>query len=101
MPPAGGVPSAPTPIPGLGALAGAPPSGAGDGQLSTQLIKMGFEVDQALKLMAKVAPQMAPWVLQTVNALQQQIQTAIGSGLASLASPDASFPDGSSRVSGL
>lgn len=74
---------------------------SGDGQLGTQLIRMGFEVDQALKLLAKAAPSMASWVMQTTLALQQQIQAALSSGLAQTGSPDASFPDGSSRVSGL
>jgi hypothetical protein len=96
------MPSGPTPVPGMEQLAGPmAPEGAGDGQVGSQLIKMGFEVDQALKLMAKVAPVMAPFVMQTVTALQTQIQTALASGLSQLGSPDANFPDGSSRMSGL
>lgn len=109
MPPVGAVPAAPTYASlagdqgqgGFGADAGS----AGAGQVGTALVKIAVEVDQALKMLGKSAPSMAPWVLKTTLELQQQISTALQdsrSQLTNTGAPDnVSFPDGSSRISGM
>lgn len=93
--------------PSYASLAGAPQGAPADGgatlggnQMGNTLIKMGMEVDQALKMLAKIAPGMAEWVLRTTQELQQQIGASLQGQLTQL-TDNAPFPDGSSRMSGL
>lgn len=84
-----------------GQMMGGQPQTAGMSQISETAVRMGAEIDQALKLLAQAIPQLAPWVEKTVMELRFQIGTAINSG-AMPQSPvpeDAEkFPDGSGRM---
>lgn len=101
MPPIAAIPSSPN----YAALAGPSqsPDGqtAGAAQIGTGLVKMGMEIDQALKTLAKMAPDTTEWVLKVTQELQQQVGMALQKGQSGPGAQDASFPDGSSRVSGL
>lgn len=84
--------------PGMG---GGPDQTAGMSQISTSAIRMGSEIDQALKLLAQAIPQLAPWVEKTVYELRYQIGTALQSGAVPTNPEPAgneSFPDGMGRV---
>lgn len=62
-------------------LAGPQPStGAGENQIGGAAVRMGMEIDQALKLLAQAIPQLAPWVEKTVLELRQQIGNALNQG---------------------
>lgn len=83
-----------------GAPGGQAPT-AGMSQISESAVRMGAEIDQALKLLAQAIPQLAPWVEQTVAELKYQIGTAIQSGgLPTNPTPseNESFPDGGGRL---
>lgn len=103
MPPPQAMPATPSFASLAGPMGGgAPDPTAGGNQIGSALVKTGVEIDQALKLLAKMAPSTAEWVLKTTLELQQQIGLALQSGQAVMdGSQDSSFPDGSSRMSGL
>jgi len=79
-----------------------PPQTAGMSQISESAVRMGAEIDQALKLLAQSIPQLAPWVEKTVLELRFQLGTALQSG-AMPTSPvpqdTERFPDGGARLS--
>lgn len=52
----------------------------GMSQISEAVVRMGAEIDQALKLLAQSMPQLAPWVEKTTLELRYQIGTALNSG---------------------
>lgn len=105
MPTPASLPASPNYAALAGPAAAAPPSAegqtAGAAQMGTGLTKLGLEVDQALKLLAQMAPVTQEWVLKTTQELQQQIGRALQSQLSAVGGPDSAFPDGSSRLSGL
>ena len=53
---------------------------AGMTQVSESAVRMGSEIDQALKLLAQAIPQLAPWVEKTVAELRYQIGMSLQSG---------------------
>jgi hypothetical protein len=95
--------------PGLMQLAGMATGQAGDSmmqtagmsQISETAVRMGAEIDQALKLLAQAIPQLAPWVEKTVMELRFQIGTALQAGnvpTSPVPSDQESFPDGGGRL---
>lgn len=83
-----------------GAPGGQSPT-AGMSQISESAVRMGAEIDQALKLLAQAIPQLAPWVEQTVMELKYQIGTALQSGSVPTSPEPAdneAMPDGSGRL---
>lgn len=82
---------------------GGPPQGqtAGMSQISESAVRMGAEIDQALKLLAQAIPTLSPWVEKTVMELRFQIGTALQSGaMPTNPTPadNSSFPDGGGRI---
>lgn len=81
---------------------GAPPQQTqGMTQMSESVVRMGAEIDQALKLLAQALPTVAPWVEQTVMALRYQIGTALQSGAVPTnptPQDNERFPDGGGRL---
>lgn len=73
---------------------------AGMSQISESVVRMGAEIDQALKLLAQALPQLAPWVEQTVMQLRFQIGTALQAGPPTNPQPqdNQQFPDGGGRL---
>lgn len=94
----------PTPQPGLMQLAGmgqGQPQTAGMSQISDSAVRMGSEIDQALKLLAQAIPQLAPWVEKTVSELRMQIGMALqGGGVPTSPAPtdNQAMPDGGGRL---
>lgn len=81
---------------------GGPPSqGPGAAQTSGALVRLAMEIDQALKLLAQAAPQLAGWVDQTTQQLRQQVGVAISSGTPTSATPagQGNFPGGGTNIS--
>lgn len=74
---------------------------AGMSQMSTSAVRMGAEIDQALKLLAQAIPALAPWVEKTTQELRFQIGSALQSG-AQPTNPtpqdNTNFPDGGGRL---
>lgn len=74
---------------------------SGMSQISESAVRMGSEIDQALKLLAQAIPSLAPWVEKTVFELRYQIGTALQSGGVPT-SPEPQdnqqFPDGGGRL---
>lgn len=107
---AGQAPSPAMPPPGLMQLAGmggppgmggGPQQTAGMSQMSDSVVRMGAEIDQALKLLAQALPNVAPWVEKTVMELRFQIGTALQSGAVPTnptPSDNQQFPDGGGRL---
>lgn len=85
----------------LTGMGGAPQQTPGMTQISESAVRMGAEIDQALKLLAQAIPQLSPWVEKTVLELRYQIGTALNAG-AMPTNPvpaDAErFPDGGGRL---
>lgn len=80
---------------------GSNPQTAGMSQISESAVRMGSEIDQALKLLAQAIPTLAPWVEKTTLELRYQIGTALQSGNIPTdpTSPDnTQFPDGMGRL---
>lgn len=79
---------------------GAAQGTAGMSQISESAVRMGSEIDQALKLLAQAIPQLAPWVEKTVQELRFQIGTALQQGIPTDPSvaDNPSFPDGLGRL---
>ncbi len=74
---------------------------AGMSQISESTVRMGAEIDQALKLLAQALPVLAPWVEKTVMELRFQIGTALQSGQVPTSPAPADnqqFPDGGGRM---
>lgn len=88
----------------LAGMQGAPqgqPNTAGMSQISESAVRMGAEIDQALKLLAQAIPQLAPWVEKTVMELRFQIGTALQSGAVPTnptPNDNEQFPDGGGRL---
>ena len=109
MPPIAAMPASPSyaalagPMGPAPTAPGVPSEGqtAGAAQIGTGLVKLGMEIDQAMKLLGKMAPSTMEWVLKATQELQQQIGLALQQQTSPLGSPSATFPDGSSRISGL
>ena len=59
---------------------GGPDQTAGMSQISESAVRMGAEIDQALKLLAQAIPALAPWVERTTMELRYQIGSALQSG---------------------
>lgn len=107
-PPMGGAAASQPQTPSMMQLAGmGQPNGpqpgqtAGMSQISESTVRMGAEIDQALKLLAQALPVLAPWVEKTVMELRFQIGTALQSGqVPTSPSPqdNQQFPDGSGRL---
>jgi hypothetical protein len=59
-----------------------------------------MEIDQALKLLAQAAPQLAGWVDQTTQQLRQQVGVAISSGVPTNGAPSGqgNFPGGGTNL---
>ena len=76
-PPAVGTPVQPPTFTGLAAQ---PPQTPGGGQIGGAAVRMGMEIDQALKLLAQAIPSLGPWVEKTVLELRTQIGNALNSG---------------------
>lgn len=87
---------------GMGGEMGMQPGqSAGMSQISESAVRMGSEIDQALKLLAQAIPQLAPWVEKTVFELRFQIGTALqGGGVPTNPTPadNELIPDGSGRL---
>lgn len=81
------------------AQAQAPTPGAS--QTSGALVRLAMEIDQALKLLAQAAPQLAPWVDQTTQQLRSQVGVAISQGVSTNATPTGTgnFPGGGTNLS--
>lgn len=80
---------------------GSPDQTAGMSQISSSAVRMGSEIDQALKLLAQAIPQLAPWVEKTTMELRYQIGTALQSGAMPTdptAQGNESFPTGEGRL---
>lgn len=80
---------------------GTPDQTAGMSQISESAVRMGAEIDQALKLLAQAIPQLAPWVEKTTLELRYQIGAALQSGAVPTdptAGGKESFPDGLGRL---
>lgn len=78
-----------------------PNAPSGMSQISESAVRMGSEIDQALKLLAQAIPQLAPWVEKTVMELRYQLGTAMQSGNVPTnpqPSDNTSMPDGSGRM---
>jgi hypothetical protein len=73
---------------------------AGMSQISESAVRMGAEIDQALKLLAQAIPQLSPWVEKTVMELRTQIGMALQGGAPTNPAPDgqSSFPTGEGRM---
>lgn len=74
---------------------------SGMSQISEAVVRMGAEIDQALKLLAQTMPQLAPWVEKTTLELRYQIGTAMNAGaMPTNPTPNdqESFPDGGGRL---
>lgn len=105
MPSGGGAGSSPT----FAGLAGQQPQGPqaqaaaatpGATQTSGALVRLAMEIDQALKLLAQAAPQLAPWVDQTTQQLRSQVGIAISQGASTNAQPSGvgNFPGGGANL---
>ena len=87
----------------LAGMQGAPqqPQTAGMSQISESAVRMGAEIDQALKLLAQAIPNLAPWVEKTVMELRFQIGTALQSGAVPTSptpNDNEQFPSGEGRL---
>lgn len=74
---------------------------AGMSQISDTAVRMGSEIDQALKLLAQAIPQLAPWVEKTTMELRFQIGNALNSGAVPtdpMPQDNQQFPDGGGRM---
>lgn len=109
MPGMGMSASGPSPSPSFQGLAGGQPQGQpapaaqgaspGGAQLGGAAVRMGLEIDQALKLLAQALPGIAPWVEKTVMELRQQMGTAMQAGAPTNPTPSgAQMPDGSHNL---
>ena len=99
-PAGGGAGSSPT-FAGLAGQQGqAQPNSPGASQTSGALVRLAMEIDQALKLLAQAAPQLAGWVDQTTQQLRSQIGVALQSGVPSSAQPNGvgNFPGGGTNL---
>lgn len=70
-------------------------------QISESVVRMGAEIDQALKLLAQSIPTLAPWVEKTCLELRYQLGSAINtSAVPTNPSPQDGerFPDGGGRL---
>lgn len=84
LPPQGGGPGAPS----YASLTGGPPQAAnpaqsttpGSSQIGGAAVRMGMEIDQALKLLAQAVPQLAPWVDKVTQDLRVQLGQALSAG---------------------
>lgn len=99
MPAGGGASGGPT----FSGLAGGPQGaaqGPGASQTSGALVRLAMEIDQALKLLAQAAPQLAGWVDQTTQQLRQQVGVAISSGVPTNGAPSGqgNFPGGGTNL---
>ena len=77
------------------------PMTSGMSQISETVVRMGAEIDQALKLLAQSMPTLAPWVEKTVLELRYQLGTALQSGAVPTSPVPADqerFPDGGGRI---
>lgn len=77
------------------------PQTAGMSQISESVVRMGAEIDQALKLLAQSMPQLSPWVEQTCMQLRYQIGSALNSGVTPTnpaPQDNQGMPDGSGRL---
>ena len=87
---------------GLAGQAPQPQGGASPGasQISGALVRLGMEIDQALKLLAQAAPQLSGWVDATTQELRAQIGLALQSGVPTSAAPQGqgNFPGGGSNL---
>lgn len=85
---------------GAGAAMQQQPS-AGMSQISDSAVRMGAEIDQALKMLAQAIPMLSPWVEKTCLELRYQIGTSLQSGnVPTNPTPtdNSTFPDGGSRL---
>jgi hypothetical protein len=84
-----------------GAPEATPQATQGMSQISESAVRMGAEIDQALKLLAQAIPNLAPWVEKTVMELRYQIGTALQSGAVPTnpaPNDNEQFPDGGGRL---
>jgi hypothetical protein len=82
-------------------MGGTPGMTPGMSQISEAAVRMGAEIDQALKLLAQSIPTLAPWVEKTCMELRYQIGTAMNSGaVPTNPTPEDGerFPDGGGRL---
>lgn len=102
----GAASQAPTQPPSMMQLAGmsgdqTPMMTSGQSQVSEAIIRMGAEIDQALKLLAQALPPIAPWVEKTVMELRTMLGQALQAG-AQPTNPEPvdneRFPDGGARL---
>lgn len=83
------------------AAGGMAPMTPGMSQISEAAVRMGAEIDQALKLLAQSIPNLAPWVEKTCMELRYQLGTALNSqSVPTNPTPQDSerFPDGGGRI---
>lgn len=86
---------------GMGGQQAGMDSTAGMSQISGTAVRMGAEIDQALKLLAQAIPQLAPWVEKTALELRYQIGTALNAGAVPtnpVPQDNERFPDGGGRL---
>jgi hypothetical protein len=85
------------PNPAMGGMGQTP----GMSQISEAAVRMGAEIDQALKLLAQSIPQLAPWVEKTCLELRYQIGSSLNSGAVPTdptMKDNEQFPDGGGRI---
>lgn len=85
----------------MGAQSATPGMTPGMSQISEAVVRMGAEIDQALKLLAQSMPQLAPWVEKTALELRFQIGTALNAGAVPTdptMQDSQQFPDGGGRI---
>lgn len=98
LPPAAPPAKSPT-YQGMVGPQGAQPPTPGGSQLTEQALRMGMEIDMALKLLAQAVPQLGPWVIKTTSELRQQLGQAVSAGLSTSPQPTgATMPDGSANL---
>jgi len=66
-------------------------------QINASAIRMAMEIDHAMKLLAQAVPSLGPWVAKTTMELKAQLGQVLNAP-PMMSGPDASFPDGSSRL---
>ncbi len=80
--------------------AGQPPT-SGQSQISDSVVRMGAEIDQAIKLLAQALPQLAPWAEKVTGELRSQIGAALQGGAvptSPVPEDNQRFPDGGARL---
>jgi len=86
--------------PTFAGLAGQPAVSPGGSQIGNAALRMGMEIDQALKLLAQTLPMLGPWVMETVQELHEQLGLALSAGPVTSPEPmdNERFPTGGGNL---